>query len=141
MRQAQSGDKVKVHYTGRLEDGNVFSTSAGSEPLVLKIGKGRYIHGFEEAILGLETGESKTVVVTPDKAFGPCREDLYMELKRRQLPKNLDPQVGQRLKVKSGGTSLVATVDEVDEYRLRLNGNHPLAGKDLIFDIELIEIL
>lgn len=141
MRQAQLGDKVKVHYTGRLEDGSVFSTSAGSKPLRLTIGRGRYIRGLEEAILGLEAGKSKTVVVPPEKAFGPYQQGKYIEVDRKRLPPYVNPKVGQKFQLKSEDTTLTTRVEEVHEDKIWLNGNHPLAGKKLTFDVELIEIL
>lgn len=142
MAKAKEGDKVKVHYTGKLADGTVFDSSVErGEPLEFTIGEGRIIPGFEQAVLGMEKAESKTIVIESGDAYGPHREDMVAEVERSQLPPDIDPQVGQQLQVQQdNGQSIVVTVTEVGEEKITLDGNHPLAGKDLAFDIELVSI-
>ena len=141
MVQAVTGDTVKVHYTGKLEDGTVFDTSAESEPLQFKIGEGRLIPDFEKAVIGMEPGESKMINIVSDNAYGPHNEDMIMVVDRKDVPENLDPQLNQQLQIRQqNGNSFVVTVTDVSENNITLDGNHPLAGKDLIFDIQLMDI-
>ncbi|NOZ56058.1 MAG: peptidylprolyl isomerase [Calditrichaeota bacterium] len=142
MAQAKQGDTVKVHYTGKLEDGTVFDTSADREPIEFTLGDGQIITGFENAVLGMEEGEKKTAKVPSDEAYGPHREDMMLRVGRDQFPPDLKPEVGQQLQMtQSNGQTLIVQVAEVDESTVLLDANHPLAGKDLIFDIELVEIV
>jgi len=143
MDPAARGDKVKVHYTGRLTDGTVFDTSLErDEPLEFTLGQGAVIQGFEQAVLGLRPGESRSVEIPPESAYGPHREDMTVLVERSQLPPDLDPQVGQRLEVgHANGNTLLVTVTEVTGEAVRLDGNHPLAGQTLCFEIELLAIL
>ncbi len=143
MDPAARGDKVKVHYTGRLTDGTVFDTSLErDEPLEFTLGQGAVIQGFEQAVLGLRPGESRSVEIPPKSAYGPHREDMTVLVERSQLPPDLDPQVGQRLEVgHANGNTLLVTVTEVTGEAVRLDGNHPLAGQTLCFEIELLAIL
>ncbi len=142
MVRAKNGDTVKVHYTGKLDDGSVFDTSSASEPLEFTIGQGQIIPGFEQAIIGMSPGESKTVKVSADKAYGQRREEMVLVIDREKFPKHLNPEVGQRLRIpQAGGRTAVVTVTDVSESSITLDGNHPLAGKDLTFDIELVEIV
>ena len=142
MAQAKTGDTVKVHYTGKFEDDTVFDTSTDREPLEFTIGKGQMIPGFEEAVLGMNLDESKNVQIPADKAYGPHREDRVMVVDRSQLPENLEPKVGQQLQVnQEDGKGFVVTVTDVSESSVTLDGNHPLAGKDLIFNIQLVEVV
>jgi peptidylprolyl isomerase len=140
MEQARSGDTVKVNYTGRLDDGEVFASSGEQEPLEFVIGKNRMISGFEEAVVGMSPGESKTAKIPADKAFGPHRADMLKVVERSQCP--TDVARGQRLEVtdQSGRTTIVK-VSDVSESEVTLDINHPLAGKDLTFDIELVDIV
>ena len=140
MGQAKSGDTVKVNYTGRLDDGEVFAGSNEQEPLEFIIGKNRMISGFEEAVVGMVPGESKTAKIPADKAFGPHRSDMVQVVERSQCP--TDVERGQRLEVtdQSGRTTVVKVTD-VSESEVTLDINHPLAGKDLTFDIELVKIV
>lgn len=140
MEQAKSGDTVKVNYTGRLDNGEVFASSREQEPLEFVIGKNRMISGFEEAVVGMSPGESKTAKIPADKAFGPHRADMLKVVERSQCP--TDVARGQRLEVtdQSGRTTIVK-VSDVSESEVTLDINHPLAGKDLTFDIELVEIV
>jgi len=142
MAQAKYGDTVKVHYTGKLEDGTVFDTSLNRDPLQFTIGEGQVISGFEEAVVGMNPGESKTAKVPADKAFGPYRKEMVVVVDRNQFPKHLEPKVGEQLQIhQADGRTIVATITDVSESSVTLDANHPLAGKDLIFDIQLIEIV
>ncbi|MDX1775193.1 MAG: peptidylprolyl isomerase [Desulfobulbales bacterium] len=141
MSQAKKGDTVKIHYTGRLTDGTVFDSSNGREPLQFNIGSGQVIAGFEEAVIGMEAGEKKNIQIPCDKAYGEKNPSLVMEVEREHVPTDINPEVGQRLEVGSPtGELLAVTVIEVSEKSIVLDANPPLAGKDLTFDIELVEI-
>ncbi len=141
MAQAKAGDTVKVHYTGKLADGTVFDTSLNEEPLQFTIGEGQVIPGFEEAVIGMSTGQTKITKIRSDKAYGSYREDMVLVVERDRLPAEIQPEVGQQLEMQNpDGTSFVLTVKEVGESNVTLDANHPLAGKDLRFDIQLVEI-
>ena len=141
MAQAKTGDMVKVHYTGKLDDGTVFDTSADREPLEFTIGERQLIPDFEQAVIGMEPGESKSIQIASENAYGPHHEEMVMVVERKDMPEGLNPQVNQRLQVQqSNGQSFVVTVTEVSESSVKLDGNHPLAGKDLAFDIQLTAI-
>ena len=138
---AETGDTVKVHYTGRLQDGTVFDTSVGSNPLEFTLGQGQLISGFEQAVIGMQVGESKTVTIPVDEAYGPRRDDMIREIERSKLLENIDPQIGMQLQMnQSDGSIIAVTIIDVSEMTIKIDANHPLAGYDLIFDIELIEI-
>ncbi len=142
MAQAKSGDTVKVHYTGKLENGTVFDTSINRDPLRFTIGEGQVIPGFEQAVVGMNPGESKTTKVPVDKAYGPHRKEMVMAVNRNQFPVHLKPEVGRRLQIrKADGRTIGVTVADVSESSVTLDANHPLAGKDLTFDIQLLEIV
>lgn len=141
-QQAEAGDRVQVHYTGRLDDGSVFDSSRESEPLEFEIGTGRVIPGFESAVEGMSVGESIEVELDPDEAYGERRDDLVMPVSRDQLPDELDPEVGDALEVQLGsGERTTATVVDADEASVTLDLNHPLAGRTLNFEVELLEIV
>ncbi|MGB2728247.1 MAG: peptidylprolyl isomerase [Halobacteriota archaeon] len=142
MAQAKHGDTVKVHYTGKLEDGTVFDTSVDRDPLQFTIGEGQIIPGFEQAVLGMNPGESKTIRIPTDEAYGTRREEMVMMVDRNQLPADLNPEVGQQLQSRQpDGQTIVVTVTEVSESSVTVDANHPLAGKDLTFDIQLVEVV
>ncbi len=142
MEKAKADDTVKVHYTGKFEDGTVFDSSAERDPLEFTLGKGMVIPGFEAAALGMSPGERKTVKIPAEEAYGPRREDMVMELERGCMPPEIDPQVGQILQIgQSRDQMLQVVVAEVTEDSLILDANHPLAGKDLVFEIELVDIV
>lgn len=142
MAPAKHGDTVKVHYTGKLADGTVFDSSANEEPLEFTIGQGQVIPGFEEAVVGMDPGQKRITKLPPDKAYGPFREDMVLVMDRRQVSEQVTPEVGMQLEMRDkDGTSFVVTVKEVTESSVTLDANHPLAGKDLRFDIQLLEIL
>jgi peptidylprolyl isomerase len=140
--KAKSGDMVKVHYKGSLEDGEVFDTSAGREPLEFTVGSGQVIPGFDEAVIGMGIGESKTKHIPSEEAYGPRRNDLQMQVERAKLPDTLDLKVGAMLGIQSHtGDVTRVTVTDLTDDTVTLDANHPLAGKDLTFEIELVEIL
>ena len=142
MSQAKNGDTVKVHYTGKLDDNSVFDTSADREPLEFTIGDGRLIPDFEQAVIGMSPGESKTIQVPSANAYGPHHEEMVMVVDRKDFPPDLEPRVDQRLEVRQqDGQAFAVTVTDVSETKVTLDANHPLAGKDLTFDIQLTEIV
>jgi len=141
MSQVKEGSAVKVHYTGKLSDGSVFDTSKDGEPLDFKVGDGMVIKGFETAILGMTAGESKTVTLVVEDAYGPIREDLLAEVEREKLPQTESLEVGKTLEVQQpDGQSFMVKVTGLTETMVSLDANHPLAGQDLTFDIELLEL-
>ncbi len=141
MAQVTLGDTVKVHYTGRLEGGEIFDTSREREPLEFTTGQGAMIPGFENGVLGMTPGESKTITIPAAEAYGPHRPDLVASFNRAQFPAGLEPEVGQQLQLNGqDGRQFVVQVIAVDETSVKLDANHPLAGKDLTFDLELVEI-
>lgn len=141
MAQAKTGDKVKVHYKGTLDDGTVFDSSEGRDPLEFTVGSKQVIAGFDDAVEGLEVDSSVTVNIPCDKAYGPKRDDMLVELTREQFNSDVEPELGQRFQVQQpDGQVMVVTVAAVTEEKVTLDGNHPLAGKDLTFEIKLVEI-
>jgi peptidylprolyl isomerase len=142
MTQAQVGDMVKVHYTGRLTDGTTFDTSLERDPLEFTLGEGELIAGFEQAVLGMAAGESKTTTIPAAQAYGPHHAERVIDVERHHLPSDLQPEIGQRLEMtRPDGTTLTVMITTVTETQVTLDANHPLAGQDLIFDITLVEIL
>jgi len=142
MAQAKSGDTVKVHYSGFLEDGSIFDSSLQGDPFEFTLGESMVLPGFEEAIVGMGSGETKTFNIPSDEAYGPHREELVAVIERTQVPADIDPQVGMNLQLKSpDGNTTSVVITEVSEESIILDANHPLAGKDLIFEIKLVEIL
>ena len=141
MLQAQSGSTVKVHYTGKLDDGKVFDSSKGKKPMEFTIGKGSVIGGLEKAVIGMQEGERKTATIPAKEAYGLYRKELVAEVDKDRLPDNIGPQVGQLLKVKqTNGEVFNVTVSKINKESVTLDANHPLAGKDLTFDLELVEV-
>jgi FKBP-type peptidyl-prolyl cis-trans isomerase 2 len=141
MAEAQSGDTVKVHYKGTLEDGTVFDDSHGDEPIEFTIGNEELIPGFEEAVIGMSPDESREVTIEPEDAYGDRREDLVAAIDRDELPDDMDIEEGQHLRMEGqDGQTMIVRVVELEEETVTLDGNHPLAGKNLTFDIELLEI-
>ncbi|RLG24869.1 peptidylprolyl isomerase [Methanosarcinales archaeon] len=142
MAQVQDGDTVKVHYTGKLEDGTVFDTTANRDPMQFRIGEGQVIPRFEQAMIGMAPGESKTVEVPADEAYGPHHEELVLMVDRNIFPEDAQPEVGLQFEVRqTDSPPIVAMVTDVTESNATLDANHPLAGKDLIFDVQLLEIV
>ena len=139
--QAKNGNIVQVNYTGTLQDGTIFDTSVGYEPLEFTLGEGQVIPGFEQAVLGMKIGESKTVTIPADDAYGPHRDDLILVIDREELPTGLTPEVSQQLQMtQTDGATSIVTVTEVSDTTITIDANHPLAGKDLTFEIELVGI-
>ncbi|MFH1231490.1 MAG: peptidylprolyl isomerase [Planctomycetota bacterium] len=142
MAQAKKGDTVRVNYIGKLDDGTEFYNSTGKEPLKFTIGSEEVIVGFEEAVIGMNAGDTKTVRITADKAYGPHRKELQSVIPREQFPGHITPEVYQILRVTSNdGQHIFIRVIEVTDKDVTVDGNHPLAGKDLTYEIHLIEIL
>jgi peptidylprolyl isomerase/FKBP-type peptidyl-prolyl cis-trans isomerase SlpA len=141
VAQAKEGDEVQVHYTGKLEDGTVFDTSQDGEPLSFTIGENRVIPGFESAVVGMEPGDSKTTEIEPDQAYGEHRDDMVMELDRDQIPEDVEPDVGQQLQLRlENGQTVPVLITALGEETVTIDANHPLAGRTLIFEIELVDV-
>ncbi len=140
MSQAKSGDTVHVHYTGTLEDGTEFDSSRGREPLTFTLGSGQVVPGFDAAVMGMAVGEQKTVTIPSAQAYGGSRPDMVMRVPRSQMPPDLKPNVGDQLQVGGGGRTFVVVVRELTDSEIVLDANHPLAGKDLTFALELVKI-
>lgn len=141
MTQAKKGDIVKVHYTGKFEDGTVFHSTTEKDPLKFTIGGNQVLPGFEQAVVGMNPGESKTAKLKADEGFGPRRNDMIVQVERERFPKHTEPKVGQQYQVpQADGQNSLVTIIDVSEKHVTLDGNHPLAGKDLVFDIQLVEI-
>jgi len=131
-----------VHYTGRFEDGTVFDSSINSSPLQFVIGEGRLIPGFEQAVVGMSPGESKSTTIPPEEAYGPHHEQIVKVIDRKQVPPDLKLEVGQQLEIRRpDGQKTMVMVTDVSESTVTLDANHPLAGKGLTFDIQLVEIV
>jgi peptidylprolyl isomerase len=141
MAQAQNGDNVRVHYTGKLDDGSVFDSSADGDPLEFQLGKEQLIPGFEKAVVGMEVGQSKTVKIPAGEAYGPHRQEMVLVVGRDEFPDEIEPKVGEQLRVReSDGREFQVRVTDESDDTVTLDGNHPLAGKDLTFDLQLVEI-
>jgi FKBP-type peptidyl-prolyl cis-trans isomerase 2 len=142
MARAKQGDTVRIHYTGTLNDGTVFDSSQGRDPLEFTLGQGKVIPGFEQAVVGMDLGESRTANIPVARAYGPRDEKLVMQVDRQQVPDDVELEVDDQIQLRRrDGGMAVATVTAITESAVTLDGNHPLAGKDLTFDIELVEIL
>jgi len=138
---AAEGDTVKVHYTGTLDDGTVFDSSRQRGPLEFTIGEGQILPKFEQAVTGLEPGQTTETRIEAAEAYGQRQEDRIVEFPREKLPEGLEPEVGQKLQMQTeSGQTTVVTVAETAEQTITLDANHPLAGQDLSFEIELVEI-
>ena len=141
MQQVKKGDTVKVHYHGKLTNGTTFDSSEGREPLEFEVGGGMVIPGFDEGVTGMIIGEKKTVHIPADQAYGPKQEEMIMEFPRDRFPEDMVPEVGMQLNMSNGsGQNFPVTIAEVREAVVVLDANHPLAGEDLIFDLELVAI-
>jgi len=139
---AQKGSKVKVHYTGTLKaDGSQFDSSEGREPLAFTMGEGMVIAGFEKAVLGKPVGDTVTVEIPPSEGYGEPNEQLVFQVRREQLPTNVEVEEGIMLEIRTeDGSPAYVRVTDFDEKLVTLDGNHPLAGETLIFDIEVVEV-
>lgn len=141
MSDAKEGDTVKVHYKGTLEDGTVFDSSRDHEPLEFTLGKGQIIKGFENAVLGMSIGETKTVTIPSNEAYGPRRDELLLKFNKTDFPPDMEPIEGLVLNLRNpDGRTLVARIIEVSGDLVTLDANHPMAGKDLTFKIDLVEV-
>ena len=141
MQQAKKGDKVKVHYHGKLTNGNTFDSSDGREPLEFEIGGGMVIAGFDDGVTGMIIGEKKTVNIPADQAYGPKQEEMIMEFPKDRFPADMVPEVGQQLNMNNGaGQNFPVVIVEIKEEVVVLDANHPLAGEELVFDLEMVEI-
>ena len=138
---AKEGDTVKVHYTGKLEDGTVFDSSREREPFEVTIGSGGAIPGFENGIIGMALGDTKTITILPEEAYGPKRDELVMTISKDEFPPDIEPSVGQQLQMRHPSGNVVnVTIMDVMKDSVTLDANHHLAGKTLIFEVELMEI-
>ncbi|MDZ7898570.1 MAG: peptidylprolyl isomerase [Arcicella sp.] len=142
MAQAKAGDKISVHYTGKLTDGTLFDSSTGREPLEFEIGSGMVIKGFDEGVTGMSVGEKKTVHIPAAEAYGDVNPEHTAVFNKAEIPSDIPYEVGMQLNMHQDGTGQVmpVTVVEVTDLTITLDANHPLAGKDLIFDLELVSI-
>jgi peptidylprolyl isomerase len=142
MTKARKGDLVKVHYSGSLKDGYVFDSSFDKQPIDVKLGIGSVIPGFEEAIIGMKKGDRKKLTIPKDKAYGLYLNENLIEFSKTEIPADTNLKVGMKLELKSPSGELTnVIVKEIKEDKITLDANHPLAGKDLIFEIELVEIV
>ena len=142
MTTAKKGDKVKVHFTGKLVDGTVFGSTMNEEPFEFTIGEKNMLPGFENAVIGMQIGEKKKIILSPGEAYGPHKKELITVMERSGFPEEIQLEVGKRLRVrKQDGNYSVVTIKDFTEDRIVLDENDPLAGKTLTFNIELVEII
>jgi FKBP-type peptidyl-prolyl cis-trans isomerase 2 len=141
MQQVKNGDIVRVHYHGKLTDGTTFDSSEGRAPLEFEVGAGMMIPGFDSGVLGMSIGEKKTINIPAEEAYGLAQDDLLMEFPIDRFPPDMKPEVGMTLNMSDGqGQQFPVVIADVKDDIVILDANHPLAGKELIFDIEIIEI-
>ncbi len=141
MAAAKSGDTVKVHYTGKLEDGTVFDTSKERDPITFTLGSGNVIPGFDQGVQGMQPGESKTLTIPPGDGYGERQDKLIVDVPSERFPEEIDPKVGEQYQMQqSDGRTVNVTVTHMKDEMVTLDANHPLAGKTLIFDVELVAI-
>ncbi len=139
--QVKKGDKIKVHYHGKLDDGSTFDSSEGRDPLAFEVGSGMVIPGFDAGVTGMEKGEKKTIVIPSDEAYGPVLDEMIMEFPKDKFPEDMKPEIGMALNMSNQeGQSFPVVIKEVKDDVVVLDANHALAGKDLTFDLELVEI-
>jgi FKBP-type peptidyl-prolyl cis-trans isomerase 2 len=134
----QKGSTIQVHYVGKFEDGSVFDSSTGRAPLQFTIGANQVIPGFENGLIGLNVGDKVTLNIPAEEAYGEVRQDLIIEVKNEQLPGKVE--IGQTLQTNTQGQTINLVVKEIYEESVLLDANHPLAGKELIFDIDIVEV-
>jgi FKBP-type peptidyl-prolyl cis-trans isomerase 2 len=141
MQQVKKGDTVKVHYHGKLTNGTTFDSSEGREPLEFEVGSGMVIPGFDLGVTGMTVGEKKTIHIPADEAYGPKQEEMIMEFPKDRFPEDMVPEIGMQLNMSNGqGQNFPVVIAEIREEVVILDANHPLAGEDLIFDLELMNI-
>jgi peptidylprolyl isomerase len=139
--QAKKGDKVKVHYHGRLNDGTTFDSSQGRQPLEFEVGSGMVIKGFDEGVTGMSVGDKKTISIPPEEAYGHRQEEMVIEFSRANFPPDIEPEIGMTLNMHSeNGQELPVVITAISDDTITLDANHPLAGQELVFDIELVDI-
>ena len=142
MAQVKDGDVVRVHYTGKITNGEQFDSSTGREPLEFTVGAGQMIKGFDAAIPGMKVGEKKTINILPEDAYGVKDEQAIIEFPKENIPKEMKPEVGMKLQLRNeNGQPFPVTIAEIKDDIIVLDANHSLAGKELVFDIELVEVL
>jgi FKBP-type peptidyl-prolyl cis-trans isomerase 2 len=142
MNKVKAKDTVQVHYTGKLKNGQVFDSSEGKEPLTVKLGEGNFIPGFEKGLLDMEVNEKKTVTIPKEEAYGEIQKELYQAVKNEELPDTIEPEVGMGLVARNpDGTERQLRVAEVNNDHIVIDANHPLAGQDLVFELEVVEII
>ncbi len=141
MQQVKKGDTIKVHYHGRLEDGSTFDSSEGREPLEFEVGGGMVIPGFDDGVTGMQVGEKKSINIPYNEAYGPKQDDLLFDFPKDKFPPDITPEIGMQMNMRGeNGQQFPVTVQEVSDEKIVLDANHPLAGKNLTFDLELVEI-
>lgn len=142
MTQVKSGDKIKVHYHGKLNTGETFDSSEGRDPLEFEVGSGMVIKGFDDGVTGMTVGEKKTVTIPADEAYGPVNPEMVLEMPKDRFPQDMQLENGMPLMMSDqNGQQFQVTIVEIKEAAVMLDANHPLAGKDLTFDLELVEIV
>ena len=142
MQQVKSGDKVKVHYHGRLDNGETFDKSEGREPLEFEVGSGMVIKGFDDGVTGMAVGEKKTINIPFNEAYGPKNPEMIIDMPKDRFPKDMEIEIGMPLGMSdSQGNQFQVVVTQIKEESVVLDANHPLAGQDLTFNLELIEIV
>ena len=142
MAEVKQGDKVKVHYHGRLTSGETFDSSAGREPLEFEVGSGMVIKGFDEGVQGMNVGDKKTINIPAEEAYGPRLDEMVIEFPKDRFPQEMELQEGMDLMMSNGaGQNIPVVITEIKDEVIVLDANHPLAGKELVFDIELVEIV
>lgn len=142
MPEVKQGDTVRIHYTGKLDDGTVFDSSNGRDPLEFTVGKEEVIPGFEKAVMGMQPGETRSTTIVPDEGYGDFQEDMVFEVDRDRLPGDMEPEIGTELRVRTPDDNMIpVVVIDVNDDKVTIDANHPLAGRDLVFDIELVEIV
>jgi len=141
MSRVKNGDTVTVHYTGRLADGTVFNSSREREPLVVNVGSGDVIAGFEKGLVGMAVGETRTLSLEPEEAYGDHRDDLVVQVETGQFPDHITPRIGEQLQVRQPDGSVVEVeITNIEDGLVTLDANHPLAGERLLFDVEIMGI-
>ena len=141
MSKVKNGDRVKIHYTGKLKDGEIFDTSREQQPLEFVVGNREMMPGLETRLIGMEAGDNKSIEVPPEEAYGPRQEELVIEVKKSELPDHIEPSLGLRLQMQvAEGNHVELAIIEIKEETITLDANHPLAGHTLFFDLELVEI-
>ncbi|MBL0335162.1 MAG: peptidylprolyl isomerase [Chitinophagaceae bacterium] len=142
MAQVKAGDKIKVHYHGKLTNGQTFDSSEGREPLEFEVGSGQVIKGFDDGVTGMAVGDKKTIEIPSDEAYGPRNEEMVIDMPKERFPAEMVLELGMPLMMTDGqGQNFQVVITEIKENTVMLDANHPLAGQTLIFDLELVEIV